>query len=100
MHEVEFEGGTSAAKIAQFGWNIPAIERETQAYGRLQYGRDVDPEDYPPIAPAFFGHWAEAVRVIGLLMERVVGTRAVIGDLESCRWGGCMRRRWRWVMGI
>ena len=45
----------------------------------------MDPEDYPPIAPAFFEHWVEAVRVIGLLMERVVGTRAGIGDLEGCR---------------
>jgi RIO1 family len=63
------------AKIARFEWEIPRLERETQAYSLVEG---------TGLAPRFLGHVAEHGRIIGLLLEKVEGREAGIGDLEVC----------------
>ncbi|OAL56906.1 alpha-galactosidase A [Pyrenochaeta sp. DS3sAY3a] len=67
------------AKIARFEWEIPRIERETRAYQLLE-------QKDPGLAPRFLGHIREGDRVMGLLLEKVEGSRnAVISDLHDCK---------------
>ncbi|RFU30062.1 hypothetical protein B7463_g6279, partial [Scytalidium lignicola] len=68
-------GLTMIAKVARFEWEIPRIERETQAY-RLLEGTG--------LAPRFLGHVHEQGRVIGLLLEKIDGRMAGIDDLARC----------------
>lgn len=63
------------AKIARFEWEIPRLERKTQAYSILEG---------TGLAPRFLGHVAEHGRIIGLLLEKVEGREAGIGDLAVC----------------
>jgi predicted Ser/Thr protein kinase len=67
---------TMIAKMARFPWEIQYIEAETRIYQLLQpLG----------ITPTFFGHIYEAGRVIGVLLEKVEGRPANLGDLEICK---------------
>ncbi|KAF2425569.1 alpha-galactosidase A [Tothia fuscella] len=67
---------TFIAKIARFEWEIPRLERETRAYSILEG---------TALAPRFLGHVAEHGRIIGLLLEKVQGREAGIGDLAACQ---------------
>lgn len=65
------------AKFARFDWEIRYVENETTAYQWLQGSG---------IGPRFLGHLVEHGRVIGFLMERVIGARfASPEDLEVCQ---------------
>jgi hypothetical protein len=64
------------AKIARFEWEIPRIERETNAY-RLLEGTG--------LVPRFLRHVHEHGRVMDILIEKIDGgCEAGIGDLERC----------------
>lgn len=67
---------TMVAKMARFPWEIQYIEAETRIYKLLQPLH---------ITPTFLGHIHEAGRVIGVLLEKVEGRPANIGDLKICR---------------
>ncbi|KAI9748212.1 MAG: hypothetical protein M4579_007286 [Chaenotheca gracillima] len=64
------------AKFARFPWETSNYETETEVYSWIA-GRG--------IGPSFLGHITEEGRVIGFLMEKVVGRHAGIEDLEACR---------------
>ncbi|KAI0398723.1 alpha-galactosidase A [Xylaria palmicola] len=64
------------AKMARFEWEIPYIENETRAYALLEG---------TGFSPRFLGHILEQGRVIGILLEKVEGRHAGIGDMETCR---------------
>ncbi|KAJ3496026.1 hypothetical protein NLG97_g2973 [Lecanicillium saksenae] len=64
------------AKVARFPWEIRYIEAETKIYQLLQDSN---------IAPRFLGHIQEGGRVIGFLLEKVVGCPAGSDDLEACQ---------------
>jgi predicted Ser/Thr protein kinase len=63
------------AKIARFDWEIPYVQRETEIYSLLQG---------TGIAPRFLGHIHEQGRIIGILLEKVMGRHAGIEDLQIC----------------
>lgn len=63
------------AKMARFDWEIPHIQRETKIYSLLEG---------TGIAPRFLGHIREQGRVIGILLEKVMGRHAGIEDLQIC----------------
>ncbi|KAI9732717.1 MAG: hypothetical protein M1818_007451 [Claussenomyces sp. TS43310] len=58
--------GTMIAKIARFEWEIPRMERETQAYRHLEGSE---------LAPRFLGHIHEQGRVMGCCWKRSRGVR-------------------------
>lgn len=79
VSEVVYESSAAIAKIAGFDWEIKYAEDETLAYSLLD-GRG--------IGPKFLGHLTEGGpkgRVIGLLIEKLEGRTAGIGDLVACR---------------
>jgi predicted Ser/Thr protein kinase len=63
------------AKMARFDWEIPFIQRETEIYSLLEGNG---------IAPQFLGHIHEQGRIIGILLEKVMGRHAGIEDLQIC----------------
>ncbi|KAI9753683.1 MAG: hypothetical protein M4579_005035 [Chaenotheca gracillima] len=64
------------AKLARFPWEIDYYNNETQAYSWIKgHG----------IGPKFLGHITEEGRVIGFLLEKVVGRHAETKDLERCQ---------------
>ncbi|KAL5349769.1 hypothetical protein ACLOAV_004801 [Pseudogymnoascus australis] len=65
------------AKIARFEWEIPRLEQETRIY-RLLASADSE------LAPRFLGHIREGERVIGFVLEKVVGRAAGTEDLAAC----------------
>lgn len=69
---------TVIAKIARFEWEIPRIQRETRAYQILH-------RENAAFAPRFLGQLYEEDRVIGFMLEKLVGRTASIGDLEGCQ---------------
>ncbi|KFX92471.1 hypothetical protein O988_07248, partial [Pseudogymnoascus sp. VKM F-3808] len=54
-------------KIARFEWETPRLEQETRAYKLLEGSG---------IAPRFLGHISEGDRVIGFVLEKLVGRAA------------------------
>ncbi|VUC32774.1 unnamed protein product [Clonostachys rosea] len=68
-------GEKMIAKMARFEWEIRYIARETLAY-QLLHGTG--------IGPRVLGQIHEQGRVIGILLEKVRGRRAGIGDLPQC----------------
>lgn len=65
------------AKFARCDWKIGYMANETRAFQWLQGSG---------IGPWFLGHLVENGRVIGFLMEKIVGARfACPGDLEGCQ---------------
>lgn len=83
-HEVQcHDGSTAVAKIACFEWDVRRIERETVAYSLLAQHRSRYPRE-APIAPEFLGHLTENGRVMGLLLQKVEGEPACLGDLPAC----------------
>jgi hypothetical protein len=71
-------GSTPAvAKIGRFSWEIQYVENETFAYSALQ-------KHAPHIIPKFLGPSTESGRVVGLLLEKIEGDFASIGDLSQC----------------
>ncbi|KAK2608800.1 hypothetical protein QQS21_002657 [Conoideocrella luteorostrata] len=64
------------AKMARFDWEIPHIQRETKIYSLLEG---------TGIAPRFLGHIQEQGRIIGILLEKVIGRHAGIEDFQMCR---------------
>lgn len=83
VHDVQYNGAPAIAKIACFGWDIPRLERETWAYSALAQHQQSHPNEIP-ISPNFLAHITEDVRVIGILLEKVDGSAASIGDLAAC----------------
>ncbi|EFE44234.1 hypothetical protein TRV_01010 [Trichophyton verrucosum HKI 0517] len=67
---------TAILKIARFEWEIPRIVQETRAYKLLEESG---------LAPRFLGHVHEHGRVIGILVEKIEGREASIGDLPVCK---------------
>ncbi|KAE8419720.1 hypothetical protein BDV36DRAFT_294062 [Aspergillus pseudocaelatus] len=67
---------TVIAKLARFEWEIPRIERETQAYKMLEQ---------TGLAPRFLGHVHEHGRVIGFVLEKLEGRHSYIEDLSTCQ---------------
>lgn len=63
------------AKMARFDWEIPRIQCETKIYSLLEG---------TGIAPRFLGHIREQGRIIGFLLEKVMGRHAGIEDLQIC----------------
>lgn len=78
VSEVVYGSGVAIAKIARFDWEIKYAENETLAYFLLQ-GHE--------IGPKFLGHLTEGPqgKVIGLLIEKLEGRSAGIGDIVACR---------------
>lgn len=78
VSEVIYGSGVAIAKIARFDWEIKDLQNETLAYFLLQ-----DHE----IGPKFLGHLTKGPqgKVIGLLIEKLEGRSAGIGDLVACR---------------
>ena len=66
---------TVIAKIARFEWGVPRIEQETRAYQLLEGSG---------LAPRFLGHVYENGRIMGFLLEKLVGRSASIQDLSVC----------------
>jgi predicted Ser/Thr protein kinase len=68
--------GTVIAKFALFEWEVDAVDEECAAYQWIE-GKGVGPK--------FLGHITEGGRVIGFLVEKVIGARhATIDDLAAC----------------
>lgn len=66
-------------KLANFPWEIPFLEAEIRAYAWIQDEN---------IGPRFLGHVSEGGRVIGFLIENIVGASpATLDDLGACRMG-------------
>ena len=65
----------AVAKVAFAPWSIPNIERETKAYGLLAGSG---------LTPRFLAHIDEDKRIMGLLLEKVVGRRPRDEDLGAC----------------
>ncbi|WAO90714.1 Protein kinase domain-containing protein [Fusarium falciforme] len=63
------------SQVAIFEWWIPQVEHETTKH---------QGQDEHRIAPEFLGHLNENGRVIGFLMEQVVGDYASLDDLPAC----------------
>jgi len=64
------------AKFARFYWEIEYYAAETQAYSWI---------DGHGIGPGFLGYLTEEGRIIGFLIEHVVGRHATIADLPACK---------------
>ena len=84
VHEVLYQGRLAIMKHACFDWDLPRLENETWAYSIITRHHDQNPEA-PPIAPKVLGHLTENGRIIGLLLEKVEGRHASIGDLPKCK---------------
>ena len=67
---------TVITKLARFEWEIPVIERETQAYKVLEKAG---------LAPRFLGHVDEHGRVVGFVLEKLEGRHGCIEDLSTCQ---------------
>ncbi|KAM0430869.1 hypothetical protein ACHAPT_005501 [Fusarium lateritium] len=81
VKEVKFEDRIAISKVAIFEWWIPKVEHETAVYETIS--KYQSPYEHP-IAPEFLGYLTENGRVIGFLMERVVGDYASLHDLPAC----------------
>ncbi|KAM4066609.1 hypothetical protein HRG_012119 [Hirsutella rhossiliensis] len=69
-------------KMARFDFEIEALEREAKAYQTLTYYGST-------LAPKLLGYAYEEThdRVIGLIIEEVIGRHPTIADLAICREG-------------
>lgn len=78
VSEVAYGSGTAVSKIARFHWEIGYLERETHIYSLI---------DGHGIGPRFLGHVTDGMqgRVIGLLIEKLEGRHAGIGDIVACQ---------------
>lgn len=67
-------------KLAQFDFQIPALEREIRAYRHLATRQSA-------LAPKMLGYVYEDTkdRVIGVLIEEITGRFPTLDDLEACR---------------
>jgi predicted Ser/Thr protein kinase len=66
---------TVIAKIANFEWEVPSIERETRAYQLLEGSG---------LSPRFLGHIHENGRIMGFFTEKIEGRSACLQDLNIC----------------
>ena len=83
VSEVLYNGHPAVAKIACFDREIPRLEVESAVYEVLMQHQKEQPHK-TPIMPNVLGQLTENGRVIGLLLEKVEGDFASIGDLPKC----------------
>ncbi|RSL54808.1 hypothetical protein CEP54_009685 [Fusarium duplospermum] len=78
VYEVTCPGFSSivVAKFARFPWEIPQLEKETEAYKWIEGHH---------IGPPFLGHLSEEGRVIGFIMANMTDCHhATPGDFDLC----------------
>lgn len=83
VYQVEYNGTAAVVKIAAFDWRMPQMENETKVYERLEDEIRLHPNDRR-IAPRVLAQITENGRVIGLLLEKLVGRFATLSDLAAC----------------
>ena len=83
VREVRYLGRPAIAKIARFPWEIDQIANETTAYCMIFDEQERAKLD--SITPTFLGHLHENGRVIGFLLEKILGRRAGAQDDRVCR---------------
>jgi predicted Ser/Thr protein kinase len=76
VYEATLDGTMVVVKFARFSSEISYLEEETVAYHWIEGHK---------VGPKFLGHLTEEGRVIGFVMEQIVGHRAGPDDLELCR---------------
>ncbi|KAJ2977830.1 hypothetical protein NQ176_g4151 [Zarea fungicola] len=77
--EEDHDGKPAVAKVANFDWEIPRIERETYAYSLISTTKDAE-----LYIPRVLGHIVEEGRPMGILLEMVNGRPATVDDLVVC----------------
>ncbi|VTT55865.1 unnamed protein product [Fusarium fujikuroi] len=74
VHEVRYNDVPTIAKIACFEWEMRRIEREMWAYSLLEDHHNQHPNK-SPIVSKFLAHLTDNGRTMGLLLEKVKGSR-------------------------